>query len=100
MDWNGYGCQVGDEDQDGVESGAYTSAQAGAGSGYGTKKSWDLAGTGVGAGTKSGASAAAATSERNVTVPGMKIGGGRFVGCWSWRIDDEASCSFYVKKSR
>ena len=44
--------------------------------------------------------AAAGVSEKNITVPGMIIGGGCFFGGWCWRIYGGAGRAFSVTESR
>ena len=77
-------------------------AKAGARAGAGTETGdGDFKDDGNSAGVESrGTGAAAGVRSHNITVPGMMIGGGRFVGCWCWRIDGEAGRAFSVTESR
>ena len=79
-------------------------AKAGARAGAGTETGdgdGDFKDDGNSAGVESrGIGAAACVRSHNITVPGMMIGGGHFVGGWRWRIDGEAGRAFSVIESR
>ena len=68
--------------------------------GLGLEKSRAGTGVGVGSGTTAETRAAAAASEQKITVPGMMIEVGHFVGGWCWRIDGEAGRAFSATESR